>query len=178
MIFFRKRSIFKRFKYPIILQKKNKKVKLLCKKTKSKVPRFSYASKWFHSTRSKIKGQKRRDKIPNFLQTTIGIQFQRKNTFLDFKYGRQKHFISAGLCGYKTRQKSNPYVREKVSEMLSNLYTEFETEYTNIIFKKKIGKFYKPVLTGLAKGEMKIGFLKLKHIHAHGKMREKKKRRI
>jgi len=181
MIFYkRKRNRFKRYIYPIIYIKKNKKIKLICKKTRSKVPRLSYQAGVFWRARAMIKGKVRRDKMAqaHVLQSTIGIQFQRRNTFLDFKHQKQKHFISAGLCGYKTRQKSNPYVREKLSEVLSYLSLEIGAEYSNIVMKKKIGKFYKPVLTGLAKGEMKIGCIKLRHVHAHGKMREKKKRRI
>jgi ribosomal protein S11 len=196
--FFRKKKITwinETFKIPVTLKSKNPKgypitVGIQSRTTIGKKP---YLRQIFHRKQSpkywrwanRMLKKKYRRYLQNQSVGEIRITFKRRNTFLNLVSPQTSKsprkilgVLSAGMLGYTGRRKATPFVREQVGEQLGSFAVASNRKICSLIFAHKAGRIYKLVLRGLARTSLMVKTIKVWHVHPHGYVRAKKKRRV
>jgi hypothetical protein len=151
------------------------------------VIRRSYISKIFgiikrfqtaYYMKNQIKKYRRRKTFRDTKFSQINLIVKRRNTFINLST-KKKVFkaLSAGILGYTGRKKSSPIVRERIGKELATIAVSTSRNYVDLYFIKNKGRFYKYVIKGLVLRGLYFRWLCIRHIHPHGYMRNKKKRR-
>lgn len=150
---------------------------------------FSYKKAQPYRIRRKKRIKYRYEKRKlRFERHFLNITAKRKNVFLSFyqkiqtkKKSKKRILLLAsktlGSLGYKGRHKSSPLAKEVLGKTVGNSLQKNNLSLIDIIFQKKIGRLYKPILKGLAKNQILIRKLRIKKVHPHGFIRPKKKKR-
>lgn len=165
---------------PVLKRKRRHKERRIWRSFKKNLP--------YHQRKQKrVKKRHKKQKL-RFENHFLNITVRRKNVFLAFyqKLPIRKRRLkrinliaskTLGSLGYKGRHKTSPLAKEVLGKTLGNSLQKNNLSLIDIIFQKKIGRVYKPILKGLAKNRILIRKIRLKIVHPHGTIRSKKKKR-
>lgn len=144
---------------------------------------FMYKNLNKFKKRKKKKNQQKRYKfrginLRNTRFSNINIVVKRRNTFINLTTrGKIFKSLSAGVLGYTGRKKSAPIVRERIGKELASIAVKSSRNVVDLFLIKKRGRFYRSVIKGLAFRGLYFRWIIIRHIHPHGYMRSRKKRR-
>lgn len=110
--------------------------------------------------------------------SNINIVVKRRNTFINLSTrGKIFKSLSAGILGYTGRKKSAPIVRERIGRELASVAVKSSRNVVDLFLIKKKGRLYRNVIKGLACRGLYFRWIIIRHLHPHGHMRSRKKRR-
>ena len=137
--------------------------------------------KWKKRKKNNKYNKYNKQRSRNLLNTklsTINIVVKRRNTFINLSTrGKIFKSLSAGVLGYTGRKKSAPIVRERIAKELASVAVKFSRNVVDLFLIKKKGRLYRSVIKGLACRGLYFRWVIIRHIHSHGHMRSRKKRR-